>query len=268
MFQKYIKLTLGNFIEFSKHISLNSKPQIDLYFDEKYLWMNSRSSFSAFNSIFNTTKDESGLEEILEKAKDYFAPKEHVYWSTNKPENIDNQYKNIFDKYGYLCGGVYTGVMKNLNTQLNTPNINPDIKIKKITQAEEYKSYIDIITIGFGLNNEVKKEFEKKLDILNEKLNLTHYLAFFNNKPCSVATSFYHNKTVGLYNAATLPEYRKKGVFTAIMNIALSNAQNKGCNYAVAQLMGKKQASGLVNTFDFEEVAYFTPYIQGGSLEP
>ncbi|MBZ0201802.1 MAG: GNAT family N-acetyltransferase [Ignavibacteria bacterium] len=54
------------------------------------------------------------------------------------------------------------------------------------------------------------------------------YTAYEHGKPVGVCLRIIHDNCAGIYAVATLPEFRKKGISTAVMSHALKEARKTG----------------------------------------
>lgn len=68
-----------------------------------------------------------------------------------------------------------------------------------------------------------------------------HYIAYWGNRPAGAGMLFPHGGMGGVYNMSTLPEFRRRGVATAVMSAILQDARSLECEYVglTPTLMGR-----------------------------
>lgn len=87
---------------------------------------------------------------------------------------------------------------------------------------------------------------------------LTLYLGYYQEQAAAVGMSLRHGSIVTLHWIGTLPEYRRKGLASAINYTALIDARNAGCNHAY--LLASEIGKSLAARIGFEECARHAMY--------
>jgi GNAT superfamily N-acetyltransferase len=64
---------------------------------------------------------------------------------------------------------------------------------------------------------------------LSYQITATNYVAYYRGVPVGVGMLFVHGEMAGIYNMATLPEFRGRGVATALMHRLIADAGRLGC---------------------------------------
>ncbi|MFA8299698.1 MAG: GNAT family N-acetyltransferase [Hyphomicrobiales bacterium] len=261
------QLTIGNLIDFVHDTASNrsgDKPNtIELKNND--LWLNIGSAFPLFNGIFKFGLDESHLKEELQEAKKYFKDLEFSYWIMKQP---DNDVLNILSQEGFVSAGEYTGLIHNITDDRYKCEYPEGVKVRVVDSQSDYHIFSNLLTKTFKSPLSIHQEFAEMFNPFTFQSPLTHYIGYYNHEPVSAITSYINGSQVGLYNGATLPEFRNKGIFTTLFSVALNDAKERNCKTAVGQLMGKKMAGGVTTKFGFKEVCYFTPFIFGKTVEP
>jgi ribosomal protein S18 acetylase RimI-like enzyme len=85
--------------------------------------------------------------------------------------------------------------------------------------------------------------------------------------PAGTATLSISPQSAGIWNLATLPEYRKAGIGASLVHAALVEAKARQHKQVMAILMPKGMAWGLFTKLGFREVCEFPFYIYGVSAE-
>jgi GNAT superfamily N-acetyltransferase len=66
---------------------------------------------------------------------------------------------------------------------------------------------------------------------ISYELEAVNYIAYIGSRPAGVGMLFVREGMGGIYNMGTLPEFRGRGVATAIMAAALGDARAADCSY-------------------------------------
>lgn len=66
---------------------------------------------------------------------------------------------------------------------------------------------------------------------ISYEIGARNYVAYWGNRPCGAGMLFCHGGMGGIYNMCTLPEFRGRGVATAVMAAILQDAVALGCSH-------------------------------------
>lgn len=222
--------------------------------------------FPFFNGVFNNYNNQAPyLKDNLASITHFFSEnhKPFIWWWLQNTE-IPSDVKSELDVNGFQCLGDYLGIAARLD-QVNLNFNNNNVKINRVISSDEYNSFLDIICEVFQLSDSVKNDLGSMYQSYGTNGKFIHYLALYGNKPIATVTSYINGKTLGLYNGATLPNFQKNGACSHLIQNAIKEAMNQGCDYAVAQLMAPGMAKGLTEKIGFKHYCTLLPFFKGST---
>jgi GNAT superfamily N-acetyltransferase len=113
----------------------------------------------------------------------------------------------------------------------------PGIEIRRTTPAEA-RLWAETVSRGFAEHFPVTEELIEIMEMFSQRLSDRAYLAYADGKIAGGAALCTHNNIAGCFGASTLPDFRRRGVQTALLETRLADAAEAGCNIAmsIAQL--------------------------------
>ncbi|MDQ6421621.1 GNAT family N-acetyltransferase [Paenibacillus sp. LHD-117] len=108
------------------------------------------------------------------------------------------------------------------------------IQIRKL-DSDELPVYAEIHCLGTGLSIEGKDHVAANNRLLHERPGWHYYLGLSEGQAASVGVMFVKDDVASFTFAATLPEFRNKGLHTAMLRARLRDAREIGCRIVVAQ---------------------------------
>lgn len=127
-----------------------------------------------------------------------------------------------------------------------------EITVQRVKSASDYNQYIQILSNGFQLTDAVQNTFRKLL-IFGQDSVIQHYIAYVNQSPASILTTFEQDSTLGIYCLATLKEYENLGLASTLIAEVFKEAKIKGFKYCVMHTANEVVAKGIAQKFNFEE---------------
>jgi GNAT superfamily N-acetyltransferase len=109
----------------------------------------------------------------------------------------------------------------------------PRLEIKKAA-PEELDLWTLTVAQGFAENYPVTQEILNVMKMFSMGKNAECYLARIDGRVVGGATLAVRGPIAGLFGASTLPEFRKRGVQTALLQVRLKRALEVGCELAVS----------------------------------
>src|SRR6185437_12940870 len=109
------------------------------------------------------------------------------------------------------------------------------------------QEFNELVCATFGMEGVAKDLYGKALgkSALEEKPTMSHWLARKDHKVVAAVSTFMRGDLVSFWNGATLPEYRKQGLSTALRCLALQEAVEQGCRTGMSYLMSEGLALGI-----------------------
>ena len=127
------------------------------------------------------------------------------------------------------------------------------MQIAPVTDTAALAAWAHVYTLSNGAPDWIQQELYTLFAALtpwtNDQLQL--YLAYQDDQPVATAATFRAAGVVGLYEVATLPEVRRRGIGTAVTQHTLVAARQDGVD--VATLLSSPMAVQLYHQLGFQE---------------
>ena len=221
----------------------------------------SYSSYPMFNGVISDKSIEKNPHQHFVDTTEFFSSKNvpFIWWWVQAnpiPENV----KTELERFNLQSLGTFLGVALKLD---NLKSVENTTVIKEVTTEAEYQIFIDIVSQIFELNEAAKNDFTVLFGAYGHNGVFKHYLAYQEGQSASAVTAYVEDNVVGIYNCATLPQFQKHGLCTALIYNAVQEAKLKNCKYAIAQLMTTAMAKGLMEKMGFNVYCEIFPYSGG-----
>lgn len=216
--------------------------------------------YALCNGIIDKNEDYIPSEEEINNVIEFFVSrkKPFLWWTSNK--NLEN--------FNFQYGGMLIGITLDIsNNALPLPTLPPKLSIEHVTSDENIKMFSNVAVEAFKMPSHTAEQFAKVNIEVAKADEQVHFLAYLNDLPVATVTLSTHKNSAGIWNLATLPEYRKSGIGKALMTTALIEAKKRGHDQLMAILMPKGMALGICMQLGFAEVSKFPFYVFGTSSD-
>ncbi|KPB05944.1 GNAT family N-acetyltransferase [Bacillus sp. CHD6a] len=205
---------------------------------------------------FNTVKGISGENiEDLDDIVEFYSSKGIPPRFEVTPGNASTDLFRKFSSLGFFQSGFHTALYRPLSIEERTDmRAESAIQIEEISLAN-FDIFGELYTKGFGMPVAFKDYVTANNKVLAESDNWIFYLAHVGGEPVGIAVLFIKNDVATLAASATLPEFRNKGVQTALIQERMQQAANAGCRYLVGQA-----AFGSVSQMNMERAGLKIAY--------
>jgi GNAT superfamily N-acetyltransferase len=113
------------------------------------------------------------------------------------------------------------------------PAAPPDPEIRQVSR-EDIDLWVLTVAQGFAENYPVTQELLSVMKMFALGKNTACYLASIDGRIAGGATLAIRGRIGGLFGASTLPEFRKRGIQTALLYARFRRAQEAGCEFVMS----------------------------------
>lgn len=190
--------------------------------------------------------------------------------STMEPAQSYSWYVNLSDTFNNLPAilqeqGFFHEKKTLMVARLNIIQSDDVYDIHKIAQAREIASWIQVFTQCFETNLAVIESYSNHLHQNAQNSNYGEYYGLYQDqKMVTIGTLFPYKDFSFISNIATLPDYRRKGYASYMIQALLQRSQNLGLRYAV---LTTSDAQDLYEKLGFERVFDGNRNRSGNSLK-
>ena len=132
------------------------------------------------------------------------------------------------------------------------------ITMRSVRDHESLHTWTDIYCHSHGDDEKAWFELLSGLELTSEQ-PLQHYVGYLNGQPAVCASLFLGVGVAGLFNVATLPDFRHRGLGRAITLHALVDAQKRG--YRISVLGSSEMAHSLYAKCGFVDHGELLAYL-------
>ena len=214
--------------------------------------------FALFNSVVRFTSADSGkadeqLDSTLTQYRKRDCPSLWCLGPSVQPGDLAERLIKRGLRHKESVPGMAIRCNQAKSLQTTSLTIHP------VRDQCEQKSYADIFVAGFSLPPVSSVAIEAIAERQQPKYPMVHFLAKWKGEAVGTISLLFGSGVAGIYNVATLPEARGKGVATAMTNYALLEAASKG--FPCAILHASKMGYPVYKRLGFETLCYIEQYI-------
>ncbi len=217
---------------------------------------------SVFNNVFRAQLTpenvDAAIEKVIARCRSRNVPLTWHVGPLTKPANL-GQY---LEAHGFTPPqGVEYGMAVDLlalNEDLQSP---PGLTIEQVTDSIKLKEFCQVNDNRFW-----DTWFDCFMNIgLGAKSPLRYYLGRLNGEPVSTSLVFLGVSVAGIYNVATVPDARRKGIGAKVTLAPLQEARELG--YRVGILQSSVMGYSVYQKVGFRECCKLWGYVWEGETE-
>jgi GNAT superfamily N-acetyltransferase len=246
--EKAVKSNLTAFFR-----TLQRAPTTEFYSANKLARWHTPIAHPWFNGMLSAAPASANEDETIRQAIDYFKSKNvSVFTWWLEPESGAENWQAQLRAHGFGYDSDTPGMAVDLNTldaRINTP---PNLIIQPVRDLTTLKTWTEIFMAGYGLPADWAPKFYDIVASLGLEPPTVNYLAYWDGKPVATASLFIAAGVAGVYNVATLPAARGKGIGAAVTLAPLIDARDLGLR--VGTLQSSEMGFSVYQRLGFTEV--------------
>ncbi len=215
-------------------------------------------------ALFKAADIESKIYNTLKRFREWGVPVEWICGPSTKPYDLGD----YLEKHGLKFTEQWTGMALEMGQPVKKQAPLEGLTIKQVDTKDDemLKKWIDIIVKSFNGWGEDDRQGIYSILADSAKAgkdkDFIKFTALYNNVQCSTGALYLGSESAGIYFAATLPEYRGKGIAGELMLKMLDFAVKKGRKLAV--LHATKHGEGMYKKLGFKQYCKLNVYATEG----
>jgi GNAT superfamily N-acetyltransferase len=150
------------------------------------------------------------------------------------PASASSDLLRALQQHGLFATGVHASFYKPIDSCAKWEEEAEGIRIRELGR-DEFEIYGRIHCLGFGLGEDGISPVSANNSVLYDRAGWKFYVALAGEEPVAAGVMCIKNGIASLTLAATLPQYRSRGLHLALIRQRLSEAAVHGCRLAVSQ---------------------------------
>ncbi|KYK31686.1 MAG: hypothetical protein AYK19_16585 [Theionarchaea archaeon DG-70-1] len=219
----------GNFHDL--YIFLGQQSNRTLSVDSPIWWLITKPSLwpnTLFNAQFEPSTVEERIDQIIAEIEADRVPSVWAVGPGSTPDDLGNR----LERKGFTKKGTQIGMAANLVALSADSTLPEDSSVQIVTDQDTLSKWTATVEKGMFGQNIFDPSF---LEALLGKPTVTFYLGTCSGNPVATSFLFLSSGVAGIYLVSTLPEYRRRGIGTAMTVKPLLDARAMGHRIGILQ---------------------------------
>jgi hypothetical protein len=182
---------------------------------------------------FNTVKGlcSENLKD-LDAIIDFYHSRDRKFQFEIVPAMVNQAFLSALADRGFFQSAFHNSMYMNPQELVDMPDHG--IVIKTIDK-DEFEDYAKVHCLGTGLPVQGIPSVALNNRVLHARPGWRFYMAYVDEQPAAAGVMHMNHSTASLTFAATLPEYRRRGLHQELLRRRIRDAKREGCNLVVGQ---------------------------------
>ena len=196
---------------------------------EEGLWSLTDVAFPFFNSVLATAaapeRADAAIERVIARARRKRVP---VLWWTG-PRTRPSDLGARLARHGFEPDEPAPGMALELAHLPARTAAPAGLEVERVRDGATLAAWVSTFRAGFALERELERPWVDWLLALglDDRSPLRHYLARLDGEPVGTASVLCAAGVAGVYNVATVPAARRRGVGAEVTRVALAAARDQ-----------------------------------------
>jgi len=239
-------------------------PRIEVHDQDEILWSISDIPFPLFNSLLRARLPADQIDAAIEaRIAQGKARRVPLLWWTG-PATQPPGLGEYLERHGFVHEGHMPGMAVELaRLEANLP-ISPGLIVREVKDPTTLKLWSQACGEGFGLPDFAVEGFYDLMTYVDRD-RMRAYLGWLDGEPVGTSLPVLEAGVAGIYNVATIPSARRKGIGAAMTYLPLQEA--KAAGYRLGILHSSEMGEGVYRSLGFQEYCKIGQYVWAPETE-
>lgn len=248
----------ANLFAFFRHLGV--WPRVELHDDARCLWTLSDLPFPLFNSVVRARLSDAEADARIEaRVRDCGDRQVPMLWWTG-PSTTPADLGTRLERRGFVLEPA-VGMAADLAAMAIVPSADPDLTVEAVDDAATLATWSRVLCDAFGAPRTFGDAFGDLAVTmgLDARAPFRHFLGRVNGEPAATCSVFFGAGVAGIYDVATLPACRRRGLGAAVTRAASAEAMARG--YRMAILHASRAGAGMYRAIGFDDVCLIGQHV-------
>jgi ribosomal protein S18 acetylase RimI-like enzyme len=226
---------------------------------------------SVFNGVFRTSLDsrlsDAEIDRRIGDVVAYLRSRGVPFGWWVMPDDHPADLRSRLIAHGFVFEGKQPAMALDLDRLGPVPEMPQDVKIEEIRDVAGLAEHTRLMAVGFELPSELETAFRVMLQglLFGPGTSVRYFLALEQGQPIATSLLCLAGGTAGIFNVATVPEARGRGVGALVTDAALRAAREIG--YRIAVLESSGMGYNVYRRLGFEEYGQIEHFAWPGEAD-
>ena len=235
--------------------------EFELHDEPDMLWaITNVRSWPLVNSIVRARLDEHSADHAIEAAIQQARSRNvGLMWWVGPSASPKDLCSRLL-AHGFVTAGSVSGMAMDLGQLPPDTTATADLSVAEVKNVSQLATWSHICAAGFGMPADAEAIWLSWFGSMGigSDIPIRHYIGWWKGEPVATSTVLFAAGVAGIYNVATLPEARGRGIGAALTIAPLRDALLAG--YQVSILQSSEMGLGVYSRIGFQEHCTFNLY--------
>ena len=231
-------------------------PRATYYETPQYTLLNSGTRMAMLNRVLDTNLTVNEANKTIKDLIDYFGSKQLPFTWQVDPWDQPSDLAERLEEAGFHRDET-PGMAVRID-ELIEPTRPDNFSYEKVKSLEKLSSYTWLLCRAYQMPEFVWDSLVGGFKNLGLVDYFQHYIGYYDGEPVATSSILYSDGVAGLYNVATMPDVRGKGIGAMISYVPYIDALKRGYRFGI--LHSTKMGYNVYKRLGFEEICKLIRY--------